>query len=136
MTLTIAITPEIESQLHAAASKSGLAPNDFVVSVLRQRLLQTQKNIAPHLSERESSLLHQINQGLPDETWTRYRELIKKRNAHELTPEEQSALIDISDEIEELNASRIQNLSDLALLRGISLPDLMKELGMDTPQPV
>jgi predicted ATPase len=77
-------------------------------------------------------LLQQINQGLPQETWQRYHELIDKRRAESLTPDEHATLIALSDQIEELNARRVGYLVELARLRQTPLEALMQQLGIQT----
>lgn len=81
-------------------------------------------------SERESELLLEINRGLSDEEAARYRELMKRRQAGDLTPSDHRELLDLSDEVERLQAERIGHLADLARLRGKSLGALMEELGI------
>lgn len=130
MTLTLNITPELESQLSEEAAKNGLEPSEYIVQTLQSRLLQTQSPNAPCLSETETRLLQQINEGLPPETWQHYNELIEKRQAETLTPDEHAALIGLSDRIEELNACRMEHLAELARLRQTSLSALMQQLGI------
>jgi len=133
MTLTIDITPELEAQLREEAAKRGLDAREYIVKTLREHLRQTQNQRAPSLPEAEAGLLQKINEGLPPEIWRRYDELFAKRRAETLTPEEQNTLIALSDQIEELNARRIEYLVELARLRQTSLPALMQELGIKAP---
>jgi hypothetical protein len=74
--------------------------------------------------------LQEINLGLPEETWHRYRELIQKRRAETLAASEQAELIAISDHIEDLDARRAERLAELARVRKMSLPALMEQLGI------
>lgn len=131
MTLTIDISPQLESKLRAVATKQGLDANEYVLNTLQEHFRHAQSDETPHLIERESDLLQQINAGLPTETWQRYHELIAKRRAETLTFEEQATLIEISDQIEQLNAKRIKDLVELARLRKISLTTLMQKLGIE-----
>ncbi|HYN22045.1 MAG TPA: hypothetical protein VE078_13880 [Thermoanaerobaculia bacterium] len=71
-----------------------------------------------------------LNRGLPDEKATRYRELTKRRQAGDLTPDDHRELLDLTDEVERLQAERIEHLADLARLRGKPLGALMEELGI------
>ena len=129
MTLTIDIAPELEQQLRADAARRGVAENEFIVQALRERLAQATA-ASPALPAAEARLLQQINQGLPPADWQRYNLLISKRRGEILTADEQSELVALSDRIEELNATRVQALADLARLRQIGLPDLMRQLGI------
>jgi len=78
----------------------------------------------------EVELLRKIHEGLGPETWDRYRELVARRRAEKLTPEEHAELIALSDRIEEANARRIGYVAELADLRKTTLPELMDELGI------
>ena len=75
-------------------------------------------------------MLRHINLGLSQATWRRYHELVAKRRAEKLTPEEQTALLAISDQIEEANARRMAYLVELARLRKTSLGAVMADLGI------
>jgi hypothetical protein len=130
MTLTIEISPELESQVREQAAQQGLGADEYVVNVLRQYLRETERPKTSCLPETEARLLAQINEGFPPDWWQRYNELTEKRRAETLTPEEQATLIGLSDQIEELNARRIQHLIELARLRQTSLPELMEQLGI------
>ncbi len=70
---------------------------------------------------------------LTPEMWENYHALIAKRRAETLTSQEQATLIEISDQIEQANARRIQYLIELASLRGTSLETVMQELGIEAP---
>ena len=131
MTLTIDITPQLESQLRKAAAKQGLDASEYVINTLQEHLRHAQNDGTPHLTEREFCLLQQINLGLPEETWQHYHELIAKRRAETLTPDEQATLIEISDQIEKLNVNRVKHLVELARLRKVSLSALMQQLGIE-----
>jgi iron-sulfur cluster repair protein YtfE (RIC family) len=130
--ITLEISPELEQQLREAAAKQGLDPDRYIVNALTDRLHPVSSQPS-HLSQTESELLQQINLGLPQATWDTYHELIAKRRAETLHPEEQQTLIEISDRLEQANAHRIQCLIELASLRNISLEALMQQLGIEPP---
>jgi hypothetical protein len=100
--------------------------------MLEEHVRHIQRRSIPCLREDEAHLLQQINQGLPQETWQRYHELIDKRRAESLTPDEHATLIALSDQIEELNARRVGYLVELARLRQTPLEALMQQLGIQT----
>ena len=62
--------------------------------------------------------------------WDEYHVLIAQRQAETLTTDEHHRLIEISDQIEALNAGRIQALVQLAALRQQSLENVMDDLGI------
>jgi hypothetical protein len=82
------------------------------------------------LSKKESQLLENINAGLSQETWQRYRALIEKRRDENLTSDEHKELIQISDHLEQLNVRRMEHLVELAQLRNLPVRALMKQLGI------
>lgn len=101
----------------------------FVASVLA---LRAQRD-APHLSEAESDLFLKINHAIPPELQQRYDELISKRQAETLSVEEYTELLNLTDQIEKLEADRVVALADLARLRHTSLPELIHALGIQAP---
>lgn len=91
--------------------------------------IRARRNLS-NLEKRESELLELINESIPAETWERFQELNEKREAENLSDEENKELIGITTEMEARNVQRIQYLSELALLRHTDLRTLMQELGI------
>ncbi len=96
-------------------------------------IAMTAQRKAPSLPQSEAELLLKINQGLPPEVRTRYDELAAKREEETLTPEEHAELLQLSHEIEMLEAKRVAYLAELARLRHTSLTILMENLGIRAP---
>ena len=132
MSVTIDLTPDLETQLRAEAARQGLDPDAFVVKTLRESLGQFAAG-GSCVSQTESELLLEINAGFEEATWRRYKELIAKRRAETLTRDEQQMLIALSDQIERQNARRVECLAELARIRKVSLQELMRQLGVETP---
>ena len=132
MSITIDVAPDMEQQLRQAAAQAGLAPETYIIELLRERLSQSHRraNNERRISPSETELLLQINQSLSGITWARYHELVAKRKAETLTKNEQQELIDLTDQIEIANAQRISYLVELAQLRKTPLDALMNELGL------
>jgi type IV secretory pathway VirB4 component len=103
----------------------------FVDKVLALRA----RRVAPVLTHEESDLLLTINHGLPPDEQTRFDKLIKKQRQSSLTKAEREELLRLVDEIENMDASRAEALGKLAALRGVSLHELMNQLGIK-PRPV
>ena len=97
----------------------------FTEKVLALRLRQA----APVLSQDESELLMRINQGVPADIQLRYDTLIAKRAAETLTAEEHAELLRLTDQIEQIDANRMEQLVALAQMRQISLAQLLRDLG-------
>ena len=130
--MTIHLEPELESRLRDEAARQGVDADVLInqtVNVELESLVQRMGR-ARRFSTREAELLKQINEGLPAETWERYRQLVLKRRAETLTPDEYRELIGVSDQIDEAHGRRMGYLVDLARLRGVDLDLLMNELGL------
>jgi hypothetical protein len=88
------------------------------------------KRLAPVASAEESRLLIAINEGVPVGLRDRVASLIEKRNGRGLTAAEETELMELADRVERRGADRLQALTSLAELRGVSLRELMKSLGI------
>jgi hypothetical protein len=99
---------------------------DQVIAIRAER-------VAPHLTADESALLARINQGLPAEDRARMRALIEKRDDETITAEEWLELASLTDRLELLHADRLAALAELAKLRGVTLDEVMSQLGIQFP---
>lgn len=93
------------------------------------------RRVAPVLAHQEPELLRTINRGLSSDKQARFDGLVKKRRQSRLTEKEREELLRLVDEIENLDANRAEALGKLAILRGVSLSELMDKLGIK-PRPV
>jgi hypothetical protein len=103
-----------------------------------ERLLQQVAILRAHrkanvLPLEEAQLLQKINQGIDPELRTQYQTLRAKKEAETLTDAEYNTLIQLSNNIEQFGAQRLEALANLAQLRACSLSELMVSLGI---QPV
>lgn len=99
---------------------------DQVIAIRAER-------VAPHLTADESVLLARINQGLSAEDRARMRALIEKRDDETIAAEEWRELAALTDRLELLHADRLAALAELAKLRGVTLDEVMKQLGIQFP---
>lgn len=102
------------------------------------RLLQQVVTLRVHrrantLPAAEAHLLQAINQGIDPELRAQYQTLRTKREAETLTDAEYYTLTELSKQIEQVGAQRLEALVHLAQLRQVPLSDLMDTLGI---QPV
>ena len=86
-------------------------------------------------SKREVKLLRVINNNTL-EVQPRLAELDAKRRAETLTPKEHKELLVLLEANEKTQAERLSALLKLAQLRGVSLDELMEQLGLSAPPPV
>jgi iron-sulfur cluster repair protein YtfE (RIC family) len=99
---------------------------DQVIAIRAER-------VAPHLTADESVLLARINKGLSQEDRTKMRALIEKRDDEMITTEEWQELAALTDRLELLHADRLAALVELAKLRGVTLDEVMSQLGIQFP---
>ncbi len=129
MTIEIQIPPELEQHLQAAADQAGISPDTYILRLLQQAL-SISDTVGQRLSNSEAELIQRINTSLSQIEWNRYHSLLSKRQAESLTPDEHAELIALSDQIEQINAGRIQDLAELAQIRNTSVNSLIAELGL------
>lgn len=126
---------QVEAQLPTDAllkavgqlNQSDLEQFVFQVIALRAR------RQASSLPRAESELLLKINKGVSLDLQARYNELIAKRQAETLTPDEYEELLGLTQQVERLDVHRLEHLAELARLRGTSLTALMENLGIRPP---
>lgn len=99
---------------------------DQVIAIRAER-------VAPHVTADESALLACINQGLPADERARLRALVEKRDDETITDGEWQELASLTDRLELLHADRLAALAELAKLRGITLDEVMSQLGIQFP---
>ncbi|MEM7582815.1 MAG: STAS/SEC14 domain-containing protein [Acidobacteriota bacterium] len=96
-------------------------------------LARASQRLAPSLSIEETALLLKINRGLPASVEERRRQLDAKRRAETLSAAEHEEFLRLIDQIESAQVERVAHLIELAGLRGMSLPSLMTDLGLEPP---
>jgi hypothetical protein len=114
------------------AALEQLEPKE-VERVSRHLLHLQARRRATHLSEREAELLREIYREKRAGFQERFDELNAKRRGFALTPEEHDELLRLVDESEAFTVRRLEALTELAQLRRIALPALMKQLGLRAP---
>ncbi len=101
----------------------------------RVNTIVAQKKSA-HLPKREAELIRKINEGLPDEIQRRYRILLSKAQEETLTEEEHEEMLELVPVVESKDAERLEYLVELAQVRGSSVDEVMKQLGITPPSHV
>jgi len=109
-------------------------PQPELEQFLGQVIALRPRHAEHRLSQAESELLLKINQGIPAHLQHRYNKLIAKRRNRMLTPEEYEELLRLTDQVELLDAKRVEDLLELARIRNKPLTLLMEELGIHPPE--
>lgn len=109
-----------------------LETSELETCIEKISLLLAQRK-AFHLSTAETRLLKQINQSLPSDIEERHSALQEKVHEETITPAEHEELIALIPVIEKADLMRLEALIELSQLRQITLPELMKQLGIEPP---
>lgn len=126
-----ATTPEMTSKQILNAVKR-LPPRELEDFVNRVLVVQAKRR-AKSLPDAEIRLLKKIYRKFSPKNSARLRELREKREAQELTPDEFEELALLTDSLEEFHARRMKNLVKLAQIRGLSLEEMLAQLGIRLP---
>lgn len=103
--------------------------DDFINNIL---LLRVQRRTSDKQKE-EADLLKKINKSLSIPQIERFRALDEKRLDGEITEQEYTELGVLIEKIEKLNVTRLKYLISLAQLRGVTVRELMSQLGISNP---
>jgi hypothetical protein len=81
----------------------------------------------------ESQLLNKINNEFDPKKWERLTYLDWKLEYSALTPKEEAESLKLAEAYENYSVERLKCLSQLAMLRQVSIDNLMVQLGINTP---
>ncbi len=98
-----------------------------------QVLALSARRAAPSVSQDEAQYLIRISRRLLPDFQRRYDELIARRDAETLSVEEHGELLQLSQQAEALDVERVEALTKLAQLRGVTLSELLQQLKIDGP---
>jgi hypothetical protein len=121
------MTVTTEGLLESVRSLPSDQLEEFVGAVWRL----TASRRSPSLTKAETQALKEINRPLPVDKAVRYRELVAKRDAGALSTDEHRELCVLSDWLEQRNAERLGHVADLARSRGVTLAEMMGQLGLE-----
>lgn len=108
-------------------------PQSEFDSFLKKMLLLRARRTASCLPRKEARLLQKINRGLSEKDRRRFYELIDKRRAEALTRTEYAELLKLTRQVDKRNVERLESLIELARLRGLTVDQLMNQLGIKPP---
>ena len=130
MTITAPQHRQTPQEIFAAIEQ--LEPEEAEHLTRRSLQMQAQRK-AHNLSDREENLLQEIYREKRPGFESRFNELNAKRRDWTLSPDEHAELLQLNDESEAFTVRRLEALAELAHLRGVKLPALMKQLGLQAP---
>jgi hypothetical protein len=103
-------------------------------NLLNRTLFVRARRRGPIATPEESTLLREINRGIPAELSDRYEVLADKRDDETLTEAEYQELLGIAEQIEAFGVKRLEALVKLSDQRQVPLLQLMADLGIQTPE--
>lgn len=128
-TIHIQADVSVDVLIQAAEQLSAVELRQFTA----QMLALNAKRTAPSVTQEEAELLLHINRRLPEEVQRRYAELMAKRDTETLGEAEYAALLRLTKQVEAFDVARVEALSKLAALRGVTLSELMRHLEIVSP---
>ena len=112
---------------------SQLPEKEFQLFVKKAEKLRN-KSVKPRWTKKEVEIIKEINECvLSPEKQNLYDKLVKKRQDEKISKTELDELIALTDESEELNVKRLENLVRLALTSRKSVDEIMEELEISPP---
>jgi len=110
--------------IHSVSHLDDSELKDFLERVQKALLERSQVSSF----ERENQLVKEIRQIIPDSVLRRFRQLRLKQQNGSIFNKELEEIQLLADILEEKSAERILLLGELAALRKISLPELLKQI--------
>jgi hypothetical protein len=124
----MAVNTALNTLFHEAERLDNRSLDAFITHIISMRIRREMTDE----QAKEAALLKKINQSLSITQIERFRALNKKRVEMGISVQEQAELIVLLEKVEKLNVSRVKYLTALARLRGISVRELMTQLGIHT----
>lgn len=113
---------------------SQLPEKEFQLFVKKAEKLRN-ISVNPRWTKKEVEIIKEINECvLSPEKQKRYDKLVKKRQDEKISKAELKELITLTDETEELNVKRLENLVRLALSSKRSVDEIIEELEIYPPK--
>lgn len=129
--ITLQINPALEQQLREKAARKGVGLDVYVQALLEKFAnSEGSDSRVSKSNQEEEGLLKKISLGLSEEFWSEFRRLVAKRQIEAIDEEELACLIEMTRQIENANAKRMEHLAALARLRNVSLAKVMEQLGI------
>jgi hypothetical protein len=102
-----------------------LSVRDFEAFFNEMQSLRAQK-LPFNLNNEEYKLLKKINSGLVPTKQFRFNYLIACRDARTITENEERELLQLTEDIEKNDVTRLKRIAKLAELKGVTLPDAVR----------
>lgn len=121
-----AVEIELEQVLDSVAELELSELEQFAAEI--NSLLARRRTLS--LPHKESELLEALERRPSPKVHQRYTLLNQKLQDESLTDKEHTELMELIDQIEGFDVQRLKSLIELAYLRGVSVDDVMNQLGI------
>jgi predicted O-linked N-acetylglucosamine transferase (SPINDLY family) len=129
MSIVVQLNTDLEQRLREKAKKRGIEVNQYISQFLEQ-LFPNKVTTQPSVSDREATLLQQINLDITPEQWQLYLKLKEKSQKGKLSKTQQEQFIHVCDALENANVKRMAVLAELSQIRKTPIRILMEQLGL------
>ena len=129
MSIVVQLNTDLEQRLREKAKKRGMEVNQYVSQFL-EHIFPNKVTTQPSVSDREATLLQQINLAITAEQWQLYLKLKEKRQKGKLSKMQQEQFIQVCDILENANVKRMAILAELSQIRKTPIRILMEQLGI------
>ena len=123
MSVTITLSDELAHRVQEDAARQGMPLEELISRELQNRW--------PAKSVSEASLLEEINDGFPEDFWERYKFLRAKLDEHTLADADRDEFLKMVEQVERKQNLRLGAIAQLAKLRGASLSETIRALGLE-----
>jgi len=128
MPITIAIPPKLEQHLRDEAARQGVSVEEYIAQMLISREAGAGNTEIGEMTEEQ--LLQRIQLKIPQKDLEEYYRLVGLRKAEKLGSREHKKLLALTNRIEMAHAERMKFVAALARLRGVSLEQIVADLGI------
>jgi hypothetical protein len=108
-------------------------PLDELEKLVGDVLAVRAERVAPHITGEESKLLRTVQKTLPKKSLLRMKQLQALRDDAQLSTEDYAELAALVEKLEIIHAERMEAVSKLAQLRGITFQTALKQIGLRLP---
>lgn len=128
MSLPVTLPNELEQFLHTQAHRLGVPIETLLARTIEERWSAASR--ASSLSAYETELLLKLQYAFPPEQTQEYRALCQQSDANTITETDRERLFALIEQRDLQNAERLETLGELARLRGVTLREVMAQLGI------
>jgi hypothetical protein len=128
MSLPVTLPNELEQFLRTQAHRLGVPIETLLSRTIEERWSAASR--APSLSSYETELLLKLQNAFPLEQTQEYLALCRRSDESTITDAERERLLALIEQRDLQNEERLKTLGELARLRGVTLREVMAQLGI------